>query len=153
MEAENKSISFFVPMAPVAKRRPRFYRRGKGVGTYKDPREQTDEGKFLAMALAHKPIRPLEGPIRLRLIFFRPLLKSFSKRKREMAQRCLIMPDTRPDLDNYVKFVKDALDGIFWQDDAQIVILEAQKRYESKTWPAGVFVEIREYDREIPDDY
>ena len=69
-------IQFFVPMAPVAKRRPRFYRRGAFVGTYKDPREQTDEEKFLAMALAHKPARPMEGPIHIRLTFLRPLLNS-----------------------------------------------------------------------------
>lgn len=35
----------------------------------------------------------------------------------------------RPDIDNLVKAVTDALNGILWKDDSQIVSLSAEKRY------------------------
>ena len=37
-----------------------------------------------------------------------------------------------PDADNVVKAVSDALNGIAWHDDAQIVCAVAKKRYGSK---------------------
>lgn len=36
---------------------------------------------------------------------------------------------TRPDIDNYAKFIMDALNGKFWKDDAQIIQLVITKRY------------------------
>jgi Holliday junction resolvase RusA-like endonuclease len=36
----------------------------------------------------------------------------------------------KPDVDNCVKSVLDALNGIVWEDDAQIVSLLARKEYE-----------------------
>lgn len=36
---------------------------------------------------------------------------------------------TKPDLDNLIKLVLDALNGIVWEDDSQIVHLCAKKRY------------------------
>ena len=35
----------------------------------------------------------------------------------------------KPDVDNLVKAVKDALKGLLYQDDAQIIHLEASKAY------------------------
>jgi len=36
---------------------------------------------------------------------------------------------SKPDLDNMVKLVKDALTGVFWRDDSQIDALDARKCY------------------------
>lgn len=34
---------------------------------------------------------------------------------------------TKPDLDNLVKFINDALNGVLWEDDAQISITVSHK--------------------------
>ncbi len=48
-------------------------------------------------------------------------------------------PITRPDLDNLVKAVKDALNGVLWRDDSQVIELEAKKIYGN---PPGVEIEV-----------
>lgn len=55
--------------------------------------------------------------------------KSFSKKKTEMAERGEIVPVTKPDADNYLKAIKDALNGVIWRDDSQIVDVQVSKRY------------------------
>ena len=54
---------------------------------------------------------------------------SWTKAKRADALAGLVMPTGRPDLDNLVKALTDACNGIVWRDDAQIVRLMAEKRY------------------------
>ena len=60
---------------------------------------------------------------------FRNIPKSFSKKAREAALAALIRPTTRPDGDNYLKGVLDALNGILWTDDARIVDMSCHKYY------------------------
>jgi Holliday junction resolvase RusA-like endonuclease len=64
---------------------------------------------------------PLEGALALGMCVYRAIPKSFSKRRREAAERGELRPITKPDLDNYVKAAKDALKGVVWADDSQIV--------------------------------
>ncbi len=44
-----------------------------------------------------------------------------SKKRAVAAERGEIRPTTKPDLDNYLKAIKDALKGICWRDDSQVV--------------------------------
>ena len=39
-------------------------------------------------------------------------------------------PSVRPDLSNYVKVIEDALNGVVWEDDGQIIDLFLSKRYD-----------------------
>uniref|UniRef100_A0A6M3IY95 Putative endodeoxyribonuclease n=1 Tax=viral metagenome TaxID=1070528 RepID=A0A6M3IY95_9ZZZZ len=39
------------------------------------------------------------------------------------------MPITKPDLDNYIKTLLDALNGYAFRDDAQVTSLEVKKRF------------------------
>lgn len=38
---------------------------------------------------------------------------------------------SRPDIDNYIKFVMDCLNGIIYKDDSQVVHVEATKIYST----------------------
>lgn len=49
---------------------------------------------------------------------------------------------TRPDADKYARAVLDALTGIAWTDDSQVVRLHVDKSYATDTEPAGVTVDI-----------
>jgi Holliday junction resolvase RusA-like endonuclease len=63
----------------------------------------------------------LEGPVSLTLQFF--LAKPPSAPKKRWA------PEVKPDLDKLVRAVEDALTGILYKDDAQIVQVSATKAY------------------------
>jgi Holliday junction resolvase RusA-like endonuclease len=72
---------------------------------------------------------PVQGPIRLELVVELPVPQSWSQKKRLAAIGGLVMPTSRPDLDNYVKSALDAINTIVIADDCQITELPAHKRY------------------------
>lgn len=72
-------------------------------------------------------MKPLEGVLEATMVFSYPWPKAVSKKRREAGG---YWKESRPDLDNLVKLVCDALNGIVWIDDAQIVNLTAIKRYD-----------------------
>lgn len=73
---------------------------------------------------------PLKGcPIVLTMTFYRPLLMGFSEREKAAALAGTLLPITSPDTDNYLKGPKDALKGIVWHDDSQVVEERSSKRY------------------------
>ena len=113
---------------PIAKKRPRFARRGKFVTTYND--QETEEGKFiLDLRQQFKGISPLEVPLKLQAEFHMPIPKSTSKKKTEMMLSHAICHTKKPDLDNLIKFVKDCCNGEIWKDDSQVCSIQADKYY------------------------
>lgn len=128
-------ITISIQGKPIAKARPRFFRRGKFVGTYNC--QDTAEGKFkwelLRQILPYRnseaPLADKGTPVKLSLKFFMPIPESISKKKRELYVSCAIPHTKKPDLDNCAKFVKDCANGILWHDDSQVVYLKASKAY------------------------
>ena len=123
-----KPIELTIYGKPIAKKRPRFVRRGKFVGTYND--QETEEGRFILDAKSQLNGRDLiEGPIKLVTTFFMPIPKSTSKKKKAQMMRGEIKHVKKPDVDNMLKFVCDCLNGIVWKDDSQVYIKHAAKIY------------------------
>ena len=147
-------IHFEIPGAPQAQKRHRTVTRGKGgrplpyTRTY-DPSE-SDKADFLALARDNAPEKPIDGPVLLGLLFRMPLPKGAPKYLQKIITDVDAIPmrsfnihllkawgrDTefirvlhckRPDVDNLVKMVKDALNGIYWRDDSQVQITGAIK--------------------------
>ena len=114
---------------PIAQARPRFVRRGKFVSTY-NPQE-TEAGKFLILAKSQLPAGwvPVEGPVMLDCTFDMPIPQSKSKRVREAMIAGEISHTSKPDGSNLIKFLEDALNGVIWVDDAQIISQTWHKRY------------------------
>jgi Holliday junction resolvase RusA-like endonuclease len=57
---------------------------------------------------------------------------SWSKKKRSAALNNAVRPTGKPDIDNLIKTIGDALNGIMWRDDSQIVMLQARKFYATE---------------------
>ena len=49
-----------------------------------------------------------------------------------------------PDLDNMIKAVLDAGNGVLWADDRQITDIVASKRWAQVNWPPYIFVEVEQ---------
>lgn len=73
-----------------------------------------------------------DKPVRIHITTHIAIPKSFSKKKREQALALRLRPIVKPDLDNITKTILDALNGIAFDDDKQIVHIEAQKFYGGK---------------------
>jgi Holliday junction resolvase RusA-like endonuclease len=106
---------------PVAQGRPRFSRQGGFVKAY-DPAKSRDYKSYVRMIAAqHAPIIPVEGAIEFSLRIFRAIPKGMPKYKREAAKDGRLRPVTKPDVSNVLKGVEDALKGVWYKDDSQIV--------------------------------
>ncbi|WP_308722469.1 RusA family crossover junction endodeoxyribonuclease [Paenibacillus polysaccharolyticus] len=125
-------ITFTVYGEPVPQGRPRASTQGGFVRMY-DPEKSKDYKDYVRLAAAeHAPNVLLEGPLGMMLTVYRSIPKSFSKKKVIQAEAGEIRPVSKPDVDNYLKGVKDALKGIIWKDDSQVVEVFAQKRYSAR---------------------
>lgn len=60
---------------------------------------------------------------------FYPIPQSLSKAKRNDAINGNIRPTTKPDCDNVIKAVLDALNGVAYYDDKQVVSVSCNKYY------------------------
>lgn len=124
------SIFLIIEGEPQGKGRPRAFRAGKGVrmftpGKTKDY-EQTVQAEAIK-AMMGKP--PIFGPVELRLNLVCSVPASWSKTKRAQALAGEIVPTNKPDIDNVVKAICDALNAIVWHDDVQVVDLVVRKRF------------------------
>ena len=109
-------IKFTIPGQPVPKARPRVTRKG----TYTPETTKHYEKVVQASFMATKTRKMMDGPLKADLVFY------LSKPKRPKHPR---HPITKPDIDNYQKAVMDALNGMAYCDDSQIVVVYAEKRY------------------------
>ncbi len=114
---------------PIAKARPRFYRRGKFVGTYNT--QETEEGRFLLMASGQVD-QVIEGPVSVSCTFFLPRPRGHYGTGKNAGVLKTSAPQHhtgKPDVDNMVKFVLDCLNGVAWKDDGQVVKIVGKKVY------------------------
>lgn len=133
-------VRFRVPFAPTA------WQRAGVRWTHQGPRHFTQEatreweatvGLYARKAMAG--LAPIQGPVELQLTFDLPIPLTWPQWKRAAAARGEIAATSKPDLDNLEKAVKDAMNGIAWGDDCQVVKTTKIKRY---AMTPGVDVEL-----------
>ena len=116
---------------PRGKQRPRFTKQGRTY-TPKETREyeaQIREAALKAAAILGYAKPPADCPVSVHINAFFPVPKSYSLKKCEMAKNGLIYPTKKSDADNIAKIICDALNGIAYHDDKQVVELLVSKRY------------------------
>ena len=136
-----ETISFTVPGQPVGKGRPRAFRMGKGVRMFTP--EKTVSYENLVATAAQGAMRgqpPVEGAVAVNLDIRLMVPMSWSAKKRAQALEGQIHPTKKPDADNVTKAIFDAMNGIVWGDDVQVVRLSLCKRYGAMP---GVTVAVR----------
>lgn len=136
-------ITFLVPGTPQGKARPRFRSVGRYVQTYtpKNTRDYESEVRAAFLNVAETVnFRKIEtGPVSIRVIAEFEPPKSYSKKKRAAMIGTYHMH--KPDGDNILKAVQDALNGYAFTDDAQIVEIYVQKFYSNNP---GLMVSVEE---------
>lgn len=109
-------LEIIFPFEPVAWQRVKRSRFGFAYVPDKTKRYKQD---IALWASKYAPEKPFPGAIRIDVLFYLP-------RPRKPKS---FYPIVRPDLDNYLKGVMDALNGILWRDDSQIVSIRCEKKY------------------------
>jgi Holliday junction resolvase RusA-like endonuclease len=123
-------IRILVPGQPVAKGRPKITTIGGKPRAYTPEKTVRYENLVaLAGAKVMDGRELLEGPLRLTIFAHFQLPKKVSKERRAKAAAGQDWHTSRPDGDNVLKAVGDALNGIVWRDDAQIAHPEIIKLY------------------------
>ena len=128
-----------IDIEPVAKGRPRFHVQGRRVITFTPSKTHMYE-QTVAFEYAQKCTEVFEKKtlIVVSLVFGLPIPKTTTKTRRREMEDGKTAHVKKPDIDNLVKAVLDALNGIAYEDDAQIVSITAVKQYAKDP-----FVEIR----------
>lgn len=147
------AIKITIPSQPIAKRRPKFFRRGNFVGAY-NPQE-TEEG-MCALQVMEQLKRigiqmPINGPLHMACEFF--LKRPSSHFGSGKNSGCLKpsapqYPIGKPDCDNLVKFVMDVMNRCgAWNDDAQVVTVQARKRFTDPLVGPSTVIWIEQEDQ------
>ena len=82
---------------------------------------------------------PLKTPLIVNLVFSFPVPKSASGIKRKQMLNNVTYHMKRPDVDNCAKFILDCMNGEIFQDDCQIVQLNARKQFSDQP---GTLIEL-----------
>lgn len=67
--------------------------------------------------------------VELELVFFKKIQQAGSKKTKMLKEAGVIRPTNTPDIDNFDKFILDALHNVLYEDDKHVVAIRSEKRY------------------------
>lgn len=114
---------------PCGKGRPRFTKTGH---TYTPEKTATYENRLASQAVkAVRGVTPIILPVAISIEAYFEIPKSWGKKKTNEALQGDLLHVSKPDIDNVIKIVLDALNGIVYKDDAQVCSIMAVKQYSN----------------------
>jgi Holliday junction resolvase RusA-like endonuclease len=127
-------IQFTVYGTPVGKGRPKFS-TFNGHATAYTPAKTVNYENLVKLSYQQQcggKMYEKDVPLAIDIMAHFPIPKSVSKKKADMMRAGTIRPTKKPDLDNCIKSICDALNGIAYYDDAQIVEVTMWKFYSDE---------------------
>lgn len=106
------------------KARPRFGNHGTHT-----PGGTVNYENWVKICYRYQDGRYLKGAIRANIIVYHKIPKSYTKKRIQNIRNGLEYPAKKPDVDNIVKIILDALNMIAYDDDSQVVELSIIKRW------------------------
>lgn len=123
-------VHFNVPGQPVGKGRPRIGRVGAHARMFTPAKTVNYEGMVAMAAQTAMAGRGLiECAVQVRMEIDCQVPASWSGKKQRDALAGHVFPTTKPDVDNVEKAIFDAMNGVVWKDDVQVVDVVKRKRY------------------------
>lgn len=138
-------MKFKANIIPIPQKRPRAAIVNRRVVIYDHPdckKEKTTLARIFKAQMGDRPL--ITYPVDVYIDITLPIPESWSRKKCEEAVVGKVFPNKRRtgDIDNLVKPVLDAANGIIWQDDCQVVAIGATKKYG--TMP-GVDLQVEQH--------
>lgn len=124
-------MDFEIEGAPVGKSRPKFSTLNGFARAVKVEADITYENMVKLMFKLNKPedYDLFDKPVSVRIEAYFPVPKSFSNKRAGKALVGEIVPTKKPDADNIAKIICDALNGVAYMDDTQVIELTVVKKY------------------------
>ena len=119
-----------------------------------DPRTAHEWRETVAIVVGSAVSKPIEGPVELSLAFFFPRPKSHygtGKNSELVKASAPIHHAQKPDIDNVIKSTLDAMNGILYGDDKQVIRIQAEKRWAHQPEQAGVALCIEVHEEPLED--
>ena len=119
-----------------------------------DPRTAHEWRETVAIVVGSAVSKPIEGPVELSLAFFFPRPKSHygtGKNSELVKASAPVHHAQKPDIDNVIKSTLDAMNGILYEDDKQVIQLRAEKRWAHQPDQAGLALCV-EVQQELESD-
>lgn len=85
---------------------------------------------------------PIETRVKVTIIAYFGIPKSTSKKKEAEMLQENISPTKKPDADNIIKIVLDAMNKFAFNDDTQVTKLEIEKKYDKTP---RIYIKVEEY--------
>lgn len=114
-------ITFTIPGTAISKARPRTTKRGNRAIMYTPDKTKNYENYVKLVAAQYAPEELLVNPLDIELEFYLQRPKSLPKKIQHHVKK--------PDIDNLAKSVMDAMEGVIYVNDAQVIALRAYKLY------------------------
>ena len=137
-------INMTIDIKPLPQPRPRFARRGNFVTTYDTPKIKTYK-KHIEIAVRNemvsKGVRMSQEPLIITLDFTFAPPKSYPKYKVKEIMSGKIKFTKNVDVDNLAKAIMDAINGVAYEDDRQVIELNVRKQYGEKD---AIHIKIKE---------
>lgn len=137
------TAKFTIPGQPIGKGRPKFSTVCGHVSTYTPAKTATYEAlvKYGYQSQCGGVKFEKKVPLDVRIVAYFAIPSSVSKKRAKLMREHSVRPVVKPDTDNVAKSVLDALNGIAYYDDSQIVDVQVRKFYDDNP---RVVVTIRE---------
>ena len=121
---------FEVPSKIIGKGRPRL---NSYTGIVYTPTRTKDYETLIEQyfLMKYPQYKAIEGRAKVRIQAFFEIPKSTTKKQKEGMLENIVSPTKKPDIDNIVKVVLDAMNKFAFKDDTQIVKLEVEKLYSN----------------------
>jgi len=131
-------VVFTVQGTPVGKGRPRFTTANGYARSYTPQKTLNYENLVKTYYSLEVGQKKLQGAIKAKITAYFPIPKSTPKKLRAEMELTDVPHTKKPDGDNIIKAILDALNGIAYDDDSQVAIVEINKFYS--TFPRAVVI-------------
>lgn len=139
-------MTFTIDGEPVGKARPRIYHTN-GTTRAVTPEKTKEYERKVKLAywgqFGHGMLYLTEA-ISVEIVAGYKIPQSCSKKKRAAMVAGEIRPTKKPDIDNVIKSILDALNGIAYSDDKQVVSVSATKYYAEEPKTIVIIKEVAE---------
>ena len=142
-------IQLTVPGQPMGKQRARTRtvntKAGKSFVMSYTPKKTLNYETYIKelFIIKYPRFKPLEGALSVDLKAYLDIPKSKSKKQKELMRQHKIMPTTRPDVDNIFKVFLDAMQGVCFKNDSQVVAARLAKFYSETPRVEIIISEIK----------